>query len=96
MRTCRSDEVVAQRRFASTIPAIGRIALAPVGSMWVRRAGVGGETLPIDVFAKDGAYEGTLPAETPFPAAFLTNHRIATVLMDELDVGRIVVYDIKR
>jgi hypothetical protein len=96
MRTCRSDEVVAQRGFASTIPAIGRIALAPDGSMWVRRAGVGDETLPIDVFAKDGAYEGTLPAETPFPAAFLTKDRIATVLKDELDVGRIVVFEIKR
>jgi hypothetical protein len=95
-RVCSPDEVVQQRGFAPTIPAISRIALAPDGALWVRRGGVKGEALPIDVFASDGSYEGTLPPETPFPAAFLSNDRIATVVKDEMDVGRIVVYEIKR
>ena len=96
VRVCQPDEVVEQRGFAPTIPAIGRIAIAPDGSIWLRRGGVKGENLPIDVFASDGAYQGSLPPETPFPSAFLSPDRIATVVKDEMDVGRIVIYDIKR
>src|SRR5690606_13429771 len=90
-RVCRTDEVVEKRGFAPVIPAISRIALDPQGGMWVRRGGVGDEPRPIDVFAPDGAYLGTLPPETPFPAAFLPNGTYAAVTTDELDVARIVI-----
>ena len=96
VRVCQPDEVVEQRGYAPTIPAIGRIAIAPDGAIWLRRGGVKGEDLPIDVFTSDGAYEGSLPPETPFPAAFLSPNRIATVVKDEMDVGRIVIYQINR
>ncbi len=55
-----------------------------------------GEVLPIDVFQKDGQYLGTLPAGAPFPAALLPDGRIAAYGMDELDVGRIVIYRVGR
>ncbi|HSK20393.1 MAG TPA: 6-bladed beta-propeller [Longimicrobiales bacterium] len=90
-RVCRTDEVVEQRGFAPVVPAIRRIALDPQGGMWVQRAGIADEPQPIDVFAPDGAYLGTLPQDTPFPAAFLPDGRYAAVTVDELDVTRIVI-----
>jgi hypothetical protein len=95
-RVCKPDEVVQQRGFAPTIPTIARIAFAPNGDLWVRKGGVKNELLSIDVITSDGTYLGSLPAETPFPAAFVAVDRIATVVKDELDVGRIVVYNIRK
>lgn len=90
-RVCRSDEVVEQRGFAPVIPAIRRITLDREGGMWVQRGGIADEEHPIDLFAPDGAYLGTLPPETPFPSAFLPDGSYAAITMDEFDVARIVI-----
>lgn len=91
VRVCDTGEVAEKRGFDPVIPTIGRIVLAPDGGMWVRRGGVRDEALPIDVFAPDGAYVGTLPPETPFPSAFLPDGRYVAVVTDELDVASLVV-----
>ena len=96
VRVCPPDLVVKERGFAPVIPATGRMAIAPNGELWVRRGGVKGEQLPIDIFAADGAYLGTLGSETPFPAAFISDTRFAAVSKDENDLGKIGIYDIKR
>jgi hypothetical protein len=95
VRVCPPDLVVKERGFAPVIPATGRMAIAPNGEIWVRRGGVKGEQLPIDIFAADGAYLGTLPRETPFPAAFISDTRFAAVSKDDNDLGKIGIYDIK-
>ena len=63
-------ELVDQRRYASVVPAVTDLAVAPDGSIWAGRGHVRGEARSIDVFDVDGAYRGTLPEGTPFPAAF--------------------------
>lgn len=65
-----AEEVVEARGYRSSIPAITGLALAPDGSIWVRRGTVTGDAVLIDVFGPEGAYEGTLPAGSPFPVAF--------------------------
>jgi hypothetical protein len=93
---CDPEEVVRLRGFEPEIPLIARVAMAPNGELWVGRGGVKGEVLPADVFRNDGEYLGTIPAGAPFPAAFLPDGRIAAYELDEMDVGRIVIYRVAR
>jgi hypothetical protein len=86
--------VVDERGFADVVPAIRRIAVAPDGTLWVRRFAVRGDPAPLDVFAADGEYLGTLPDDTPFPEAFFADGRVAAVEKDDLDVDHVVVYRI--
>jgi hypothetical protein len=90
------EKVVEQQGFAPVLPAIGGIALAPDGSTWVRRGSVKGETPIIDVFDAEGAYLGTLPAGSPFPAAFTPDGRVVAIEKDEMDVDHLVVYRVQR
>jgi hypothetical protein len=96
MRVCQTDEVVEQRGIAPTLPLVRNIALSPDGELWVRRGGISGDPAPIDVFAADGAYIGTLPPTVPFPAAFLPDDRIVAVDVDEDDLGHARIYKVKR
>lgn len=82
------------RGWAETVPAIASVALAPDGGLWVQRRVPGQESPPIDLFAADGAYRGTLPEGTPFPALLLPGGRIGVITTDELDVDRLVVREI--
>lgn len=93
---CRvpADEVVALRGVASVAPAISAVIVDRDGSIWVERVDAESGDRRIDVIADDGVYRGTLPAGTPFPAAFLSNRRFAAVVADELGLYRIVVYEI--
>jgi hypothetical protein len=86
------ERVVEAMGVAGVIPAVGALALAPDGTLWVQRRVVRGEPARIDVFAADGAYLGTLPEAAPFPAAFLPDGGLVAVETDELDVPRVVVY----
>ena len=92
--------LVDARGFAPTVPAISGLAVAPDGSMWVRRGRVNGEGEPsIDVYGPDGTYTGTLPPRSPFPVAFAgqaTDYR--TVSLKPTDTGtiEIVLHDIVR
>lgn len=89
------EKVVDQRGFADVVPAIRSLAVAPDGALWVRRFAVKGDPAPVDVFAPDGSYLGTLPDDAPFPAAFLPDGRIVAVEKDELDVERVAVYRVE-
>lgn len=91
-RVCEPQEVVEQLGVAPTIPAIGQLAVAPDGSLLVRRGGIRDTPRAIDLFAADGEYLGTLPPGSPFPLAFLPDGRVAAGDRDALDVVRLVVY----
>jgi hypothetical protein len=86
--------VVDERGIADFLPAISRIRVAPNGTTWVQRFAIKNEPAPIDIFKYDGEYLGTLPEDTPFPAAFLPGDRIAAIEKDEFDLQRVVVYQI--
>ena len=94
------SELVEARGFADTVPAISGLAVAPDGSIWVRRAMVTGEgDPPIDVFRPDGAYLGTLPAGSPFPVAFpgrATDYRVVSIRSADTGVSELVVFSIVR
>ncbi|HSH46032.1 MAG TPA: 6-bladed beta-propeller [Longimicrobiales bacterium] len=88
------DEYAEARGWAATIPAISDVALRPGGGLWVQRRVPGEDDPPIDVFSDDGAYVGTLPAGTRFPALHLPNGRFGLVAVDEMDVGRLEVVEV--
>lgn len=89
------DEVVDVRGYAKVVPTIGDLAIAPDGTLWIRRYAIKDEAVPIDILAPDGSYVGTLPAGTPFPDAFFPDGRIVAVERDELEVPRVVVYRVE-
>lgn len=91
---CDPEEVVQLRGFADVVPAVEGLAWSPDGHLWVERAHARGELFPIDIFAPDGRYLGTLPPGTPWPVAFPGRGRIAAIETDALDVDRVVVYAI--
>ena len=88
------------RGFAPVVPAISGLAVAPDGTLWVRRGRVNGEPEPaVDVYGADGEYTGTLPPGSPFPVAFAgraTAYRV--VALEPTDTGSIdiVLYEIVR
>jgi len=91
----RADELVDGRGFADHIPTISGIKLSPDGHLWVQRTAVGVEYGPIDIYAPDGSYVGTLPSGTPFPLLLLPNARIGVVVKDEFDIERLVIQQIE-
>lgn len=91
VRVCEPGEVVEQRGMAEFAPLIEQVVVEPVGRLWVQRFVAGDDPGPIDVFAADGAYVGTLPAGTPLPIGFLPDGRVMTGQTDELDVQRLVI-----
>lgn len=94
--TVPAEEAAAQFGYADVAPTIESLAVAPDGGVWIRRrTGVPGE-LPIDVLDATGAYVGTLPVESPFPALFRGEDEIITVERDDLDRPLVVVYRIDK
>jgi len=93
-RECSADEVIEKRGFAELVPAIRAVRVGPDGRIWVSRGGPRPEPTPTDVLAADGTYIGTLPADAPFPMGFLPDGRVLASERDELDVVRLVVYQI--
>ncbi|MBT8462420.1 MAG: hypothetical protein KJO44_07820 [Gemmatimonadetes bacterium] len=93
-------ELVDARGFADAVPSISGIAVAPDGSIWVRRAAVAGEGIPaVDVLGPDGDYLGTLPTGSPFPAAFAgraTDYRAVSLRSADTGATEIVVSRIVR
>ncbi len=93
-------ELVDARGFAAAVPAISDLAVAPDGSVWVRRGLVRGEGEPlIDILAPDGVYFGTLPPGSPFPIAFAgpaADFRVVSIRPMDTGVREIVVHRILR
>lgn len=97
-RGCAVPAEEAARKFgyADVAPIIENLAVSPGGGVWVRRrTEVPGER-PIDVFDTTGAYVGTLPGGSPFPALFRGTDEIVTVETDDLGLKHIVVYRIRK
>lgn len=90
--TIPPGEALRGHGYAEVLPEVAALALSPGGELWVLRGAVKGEPNRIDVFRSDGGFRGTLPAGTPFPAAFLPDDRIATVELDSMDVPVVAVY----
>ncbi|HEY8468942.1 MAG TPA: 6-bladed beta-propeller [Longimicrobiales bacterium] len=85
------DRNLASMEFAETIPVIFGLRTDPLGRIWVQRTdtreyGPG----PIDLFAADGRYIGTLK-DGVLPDAVSPSGRAAYIERDELDVQRVVV-----
>ena len=92
--TVPAEEVVRGRGYVDVLPAIADVAFAPTGDLWVTRGRVRGEDRIVDIYSADGSYTGTLPANSPFPAAFLSNGEFVAIELDEHDVPRLVLYHI--
>ena len=90
------EEAAATIGYADSVPIIEDIAVSPSGGLWLmRRTAVPGERR-IDVLDVTGAYVGTLPPGSPFPALFRGPDEIVTVETDELDVLHVRVYRVHR
>jgi hypothetical protein len=94
--TLPADEAATQFGYAETAPTIHSLAVDPDGTVWVRRrTDVAGELL-IDVLDPTGAYVGTLPDGSPFPALFRGTDEIVRVERDDAGRPLVVVYRIHR
>jgi hypothetical protein len=95
-RSCTVPTRVAveARGVADYVPVIRKLALTPDdGGMWVQRTSPKEPKGLIDVFDRDGRYVGTLPPNTPWPAA-IGHRRIAVLESDPDGVQSVVVYKI--
>ena len=88
-------DIVAKAGYSSPIPAVDNIRIAPDGTLWVQRGRDADGAQRTDLFAPNGAYLGTLPAEAPWPIAFLPDGRPLAAEPDELDITRVVVYHVR-
>ncbi len=90
------EEAAEKIGYADSVPILDSIAVSPRGGAWLmRRTAVPGERR-IDVLDVTGAYVGTLPPGSPFPALFRGPDEIVTVETDELDVLHVRVYRVHR
>lgn len=89
-------EVVTSIGYLPSIPRIAEVAVAPSGETWIRRRTDDGAAFLIDVFDGTGAFLGTLPPGSPFPAAFLPGDRIVVADKDSMDVPVVSVYSVRR
>jgi hypothetical protein len=91
-----AEEAARKIGYAEIAPIVRSLAVAPDGGVWLsRRTEVPGE-LPIDVLDATGAYVGTLPGKSPFPALFRGSDEIIAVETDDFDRRHVVVYRIHR
>lgn len=93
--TVPPQQVVDARGWADTVPIIQAVTLAPDRSLWVLRRAAAGAAR-IDVFDRDGAYLGTLPAASPFPVGFLADDRVVAIERTDDGVPYLAAYDIIR
>lgn len=89
-------EIAETLGYADVAPHVQALALAPGGTLWIRHRTADDDVTRIDVFDPDGTYIGTLPAGSPFPAAFRGPDEIVSVEKDELDRPLVVVSRIVR
>ena len=77
--------------FWPEIPVLRDVLGGPDGSLWVQRNDPSGQPGRIDLFDPDGAYRGTLPADSPFPIALGPRGLAAYVDVSELGVTELRV-----
>lgn len=85
------ERILADMRFADTIPALRGLRVAPSGKLWVERTGpVVGEPGPIDLVTPEGQYLGTITGSA-LPDAISRSGLAAYIERDDDDVERVVV-----
>jgi hypothetical protein len=89
-------EVIEQRGIADAVPAIREIALQPDGTLWVQRWTFPDDEPRSDIFDPTGEYQGTIAGPHPFPVGFLPNGDILTIEKDEMDIQRLVAYQVEK
>lgn len=86
--------MIDELRFADVMPVIDGFLVDPAGYVWVKRTGAGGEEPgPIDLFAPDGTYAGSVQGLT-MPQAVSASGRAASLERDDDYVERVVVRQI--
>ena len=90
-RTCKipPDEVVEKLGMSGSLPVVDNVALAPDGTIWVKRRTFPDEQSLVDVLAPDGHYQGTLTG-AELPVAFLPDGAWLAIETDSLDVQHVV------
>jgi hypothetical protein len=91
-----AEEAARKFGYADVAPTVRDLAIAPDGAVWLRRRTEVPGRLPIDVLDATGAYVGTLPGESPFPALFRGTDEIVTVETDGYGLPHVIVYRIHR
>lgn len=94
--TVPAREAASQFGYADVAPMIESLALTPSGGVWVRRRTEVPGVFAIDVLDGNGTYVGTLPGDSPFPAAFRGEDEVVVVERDEFDRPIVVVYRISK
>lgn len=87
-----ASEIIDKQSFASTLPAIKRLAMAADGTLWVERWTIKGEPPQRDVFDATGGYLGTLTGDLPWPQAWLPNGEFVAVSADADSLPVVVRY----
>lgn len=77
------DEFIEAVGYSRFVQAIADVRVGPRGEIWVLRGRIADEPSVIDVFAQTGEHVGTLPAGSPFPAAFLSSGQVIATGEDE-------------
>lgn len=86
-----AEQMIAEMRFADTIPALAGLRVAPSGKLWIERtAQEVGDPGPVDLVTPEGQYLGTITA-IPLPNAISRSGLAAFIEYDEDDVGRVIV-----
>ena len=70
--------------YSRYLQAVADVRVSPSGEIWALRARTHDEPREIDVFSGTGEHLGTLPPDSPFPAAFAPPDRIVEIGHDEL------------
>jgi hypothetical protein len=91
-----AEEAARKIGYAEIAPIVRSLAVAPDGGVWLSRRTEAPGELPIDVLDATGAYVGTLPGKSPFPALFRGSDEIIAVETDDFDRRHVVVYRIHR
>jgi hypothetical protein len=85
------DRIVSEMQFATEIPAIQRVTVDAVGTLWIRRnAATVGADDPIDLVTADGRYIGTLNGHE-VPRAISASGLAAYIEKNDLDIEQVVV-----
>ena len=85
------EQMMAQLRFADTIPALNGLRVSPSGKLWLERtAQTIGDPGPVDLVTPEGEYLGTITA-LGLPDAISRGGLAAFIEQDEDGVDRVVV-----
>ncbi len=90
-----TERLVSKVGFGDLVPAVRDILAAPDGTIWVRRNPRVESLGTFDVLSPEREYAGTA-TDVPAPIAFMPDGDVVGVERDELDVERVVVYEVVR